>query len=1003
MEQSGSVGETRSRYDVFLSYSHAADGQLAPALQRGLQRLARRWNQIRALRVFRDQESLAANPDLWTTIGEALRGSRYFVLLASPEAARSPWVGREVGLWRDERERETFLIALTGGDIVWDDVAGDFDWARTTALPEALRGWFTAEPLWVDLSWARDPAELSVRHSRFRFDVATLAAPVHGTAREELDSEDVRRHRVGTWVRRGVAAALAALLVAVLGLGTWTILQQRDAIEQGQRAVSRAVAAKSELMADTDPELSRLLAVAAWRVRETPEAAAAMLSAATRPGVGRIGGGGDSVGAVAFSPDGRTLATGGEGVRLWDVTTRQQVGEDITEHAAAVSVVAFSPDGRSLVTSGGDQSVRLFDVGTRDRIGTPHPKPEDSPWMNVAMRAAFRPDGAEVAVGEPGDTVALWNVGTRARVAQIKVAPSDPRTMPNPVPPSVAYHPNGSVLATIGADGVVRFWDTTSHGQVGDPLAAHPANTASLVGPVMAFAPDGSLFATAGTDGTIRIWDTATRRPVGAPLTGHTRPDRVTLSPSLAFSPDGRVLAAGSEDGTVRLWDVRGRRLLGEPLTGHTRAVASVAFSPDGRMLASGARDGTARLWDVAERLQLAHPALEHTGQVFALAFSPDGKTLATGSDNGEAAGDHGSKEACGHNGWGVCSVDNGRVTVIGGGSMVMLYDPPGTVRPAPTGPPRTVALWDVAERRPAADMPTRTRNPVLAVAFSPDGRTLVSGGLNDRGDGATLWDVAGRAPLGDPLADQLGVVRSAAFSPDGTTLVTAGQSGGVVSGSGEAKAVVSFWKAGNRELLGTVDAGDAVFATAFTPDGTVVATGSRDGIVRLWDVAERRIVGEPLTGHTGPVGALAFTPDGRTLASAGDDGVIRLWDVATRTTDGEPLVGHTGAVYSLAFDRDGRTLASGGGDNSVRLWNMAARKQISAPHVGHSQPVRAVAFSPDGTLLASAGEDNAVRFWDASFTTDTAARLCATARRSLTPEEWARHLPDAPFRQVCP
>ncbi|WP_433272161.1 TIR domain-containing protein [Actinosynnema sp. CS-041913] len=996
VESSGSEVAPRSRYDAFLSYSHAADGRLAPALQRGLHRLARRWNQVRALRVFRDQESLSANPDLWTTIGEALRESRYFILLASPEAARSPWVAREVGYWRAERERGTFLIGLTGGAIVWDEEAGDFDWERTTALPEALRGWFTAEPLWVDLSWARDPAELSVRHSRFRFAVATLGAPVHGKAREELDSEDVRRHRVTTWVRRGVASALAVLLVLVLGLGTRTIVQQRDAIEQGQRALSRAVAAKSELMADTDPELSRLLAVAAWRVSPTAEAGAAMLLSATRPAVARIASGGEVVDAVALSPDGRTLATGGDDVRLWDVATRRQVGRTIDDHAGAVGAVAFSPDGRSLVTSAERASVRLWDVATQDPIGEPGQEPDDRLVMGVTFSVAFSPDGTTVAQGEGGNTVTLWDVRGRATLGTFQAGPVTIGTQAM-VPPSIAYHPNGSVLATIGPDGAVWFWDLATRTRLGEPLPAHPADTTSQVAPVLAFSPDGSVLVTAGTDGAIRFWDTATRQPVGAPLTGHTRPDRITLPQSLALSPDGRVLAAGSEDGRIRLWDVRSRNLLGALLSGHTRPVASVVFSSDGRTLASGGRDGTARLWDVTERLQLAHPAVEHTGQLYALAFSPDGKTLATGGDNGETAGDHGSKEACGHNGWGVCSVDNGKLEVIGGrGSFVMQYDPPGARRPAPTGPPRTVMLWDVAERRAIADLPTRTRKPVLSVAFSPDGRTLLTGGLNGAGDGATLWDPAGRTRLGDPLPDRLRVVRSAAFSPDGGTLVTAGL-------GGETKAVVSFWDFQGRELLGSFEVEDVVYATAFSPDGDVLATGSGDGTVRLWDAGTRQPVGEPLTGHTGQVGALAFSPDGRTLASAGDDGVIRLWDVPNRSAAGDPLVGHTGAVYSVAFSRDGRTLASGGGDSSVRLWELEARKQVSAPHVGHRQPVRAVAFSPDGRTLASAGEDNAVRFWDVGFTADTAALLCGTARRSLTPEEWARHLPEAQFRQVCP
>jgi hypothetical protein len=98
------------------------------------------------------------------------------------------WVGREIDYWRTNRERDTFLIVLTSGKIVWDEVTGDFNWEHTTALPSTLRGWFSAEPLWVDLSWARDQDQLSVRHSRFRSDVATLAPPVHGKAKEELDS-----------------------------------------------------------------------------------------------------------------------------------------------------------------------------------------------------------------------------------------------------------------------------------------------------------------------------------------------------------------------------------------------------------------------------------------------------------------------------------------------------------------------------------------------------------------------------------------------------------------------------------------------------------------------------------------------------------------------------------------------------------------------------------------------------------------------------------------------
>ena len=114
-------------YDAFVSYSHAADGRLAPALQAGLQSLAKPWYRRRALRVFRDQTSLSASPELWPAIEEALSQARFFVLLASPESAASHWVDQEVRWWRENRGHDTVLIALTDGELGWDEASGDFD------------------------------------------------------------------------------------------------------------------------------------------------------------------------------------------------------------------------------------------------------------------------------------------------------------------------------------------------------------------------------------------------------------------------------------------------------------------------------------------------------------------------------------------------------------------------------------------------------------------------------------------------------------------------------------------------------------------------------------------------------------------------------------------------------------------------------------------------------------------------------------------------------------
>lgn len=299
-------------YDAFLSYSYAVDGPaLAPAVQHGLSRLAKPWYRPRALNIFRDQTGLEASPGLGAAIEAALAKSRFFLLMASPESAQSIWVGREVEYWRLNREQATFLIVLTSGTINWDESKNDFDWEQTTALPRQLSGWFEAEPLWVNLTWARSETQLSVRHSRFRSELASLAAPIHGKPKEALDSEDVRLHRNAVRARRGAIGALSLLTVIAMVLGLTAARQQTEAEQQRDRSLSRELATRSENIGDNDPALARLLSLAAWKVSETPEAQVGMLRAAALPsrGVLPVGGSAD---AVTYSEDGKTLVAGGD-------------------------------------------------------------------------------------------------------------------------------------------------------------------------------------------------------------------------------------------------------------------------------------------------------------------------------------------------------------------------------------------------------------------------------------------------------------------------------------------------------------------------------------------------------------------------------------------------------------------------------------------------------------------------------------------------------------------
>ncbi len=170
-----------------------------------------------------------------------------------------------------------------------------------------------------------------------------------------------------------------------------------------------------------------------------------------------------------------------------------------------------------------------------------------------------------------------------------------------------------------------------------------------------------------------------------------------------------------------------------------------------------------------------------------------------------------------------------------------------------------------------------------------------------------------------------------------------------------------------------------------------MLATASTDGTVRLWDVASRRPLGEPLTGHSDGVRSVAFSPDGAMLATASADGTVRLWDVASRRPLGDPLTGHSDGVLSVAFSPDGAMLATASADETVRLWDVASRQPLGEPLTGHTHGVNEVAFSPDGALLATASDDETARLWAVPGTWVVLA--CDLVGRNLSQAEWDEHL----------
>lgn len=310
---------------------------------------------------------------------------------------------------------------------------------------------------------------------------------------------------------------------------------------------------------------------------------------------------------VAFSPDGRMLATGSKDrtTKIWDIAGGS-LKATIKGHEGEIFSVAFSPDGKTLATASNDFTARLWDISIASELTRIKDK-------GRIYTHAFLPDGKTIASGLFGNLIAnIWDVGSGRRLEKIEGTKGAL---------SVAFSADGKSLALGYASGVLKLLDAATYHEVAS-FKAHAGRISSLT-----YSPDGRTLATAGYDSTAKLWDSATRQLLFT-IAGHDKP----LS-AVAFSPDGRLLATASQDRTEKLWDVKTGREIAR-LSGHVKPVLSLAFSPDGKVLATGGADGIVKLWEVRTWIEKA-TFTGHAGHVNSVAFSPDGSRLATGSDEG--------------------------------------------------------------------------------------------------------------------------------------------------------------------------------------------------------------------------------------------------------------------------------------------------------------------------------------------------------------------------------
>jgi WD40 repeat protein len=587
-----------------------------------------------------------------------------------------------------------------------------------------------------------------------------------------------------------------------------------------------------------------------------------------------------------------------------------------------------------------DGTIKLWDV--------PSLEPRGALFIGQAVQTtsvAFSPDGRMLASAHSHGEIVLWDVTTGEQL-------EDPLTTPGDYDYiyGLSFSPDGKTLAssgsvggvdptrTRGLDDAVLLWDVASRQPIGDPLLGHDAEIQSV-----AFSPDGKTVASAG-GGTVILWDVTSEQPLGTPFAGYNGG-----MANMTFSPDGKMLASSSSDHAVMIWNLGTDHMLSTILDAPHSQQPSVAFSPDGETLVTAAFanrtdpeaefpvppiDGTLTFWDVASRQSLGDPILVPDSIVNSVALSRDGALLATGGSDLAAGSEDESRQDA-----------------------------------TPNPSVGAVILWDVASRQPVGEPMVGQGPRVIDVSFNTDGTLVASSGADNS---IVLWDVASRQPLQPPLVGHPSDIRDIAISPDGTTLAS-----------------VSCDKLGESEA------------------------GCHNSEIRLWDVASRLPRGEPRVVPGESMTSIAFNPDGTVLATGLGDSTVMVWDVEHLQLVETFRGGRASGVNDVAFSADGTTLAVGHGDATVQLWDVPSRQLLGVLSAAHGGPILDVEMSPNGLTLAAAATchtgdaldrciNSEVRVWDLD-PASWRARACDLAGRNLTREEWRRYLgEEEPYRATC-
>jgi WD40 repeat protein len=957
-------------YDGFLSYRHSARQMaIVRRLQRGLHRFARPFWKPRSVRTYRDETNLEANPDLWQTISEALDHSRYFLLIASPEAAESKWVRREVEYWVKKNGFDRFIVVVTDGELVWDDENGCYDRAKTTALPELALISIKNEPRHVDLRWVEDPyAQLAMSDPRFVDAVATIAAALKGKSKDEITGDDVREHRR---TRLAITAAFVAIVLFALGTVYYAInyaSQRNAAIAQRDNAISRSLAARSQLLVSqrgTLIDTASLLAVESMKMAPSLEADQAIRKV------------------------------------LWLIPKR--AAEIHCASKGNVKEGVFSKEGSYLATTSVDNTTQVLDTKTGQLL-TKIP-------MHTGQRVTFRPSFHELISLNSG-RVSIWNSDDAHLI----------KTLPYAHVNSFNYSTDGVFLVLVMSDKTTRVLDATDYTEFAR-MQNQGEMTAVAVAPgareIIASNENGSeVFRSPGPPSQVLPstggLETFTYSPDGNYLTRQT-PNLYLVSlldtrseqsllfadrhSATAFSGNSQAMGIGSPEWDATVYDLSTCNRAGlrmEPTGGgmlkrtyasgrgscmalstvhHDDSITDLDLSWDGTLLATTSRDRTLRVWETARGREVLRIREDSEDEIRGVTFSPDAKYLSAWGPKGCH-----TWESSGHRQIAALEHDD-EITGIGfsgDGTKV------ATVDMTPDFRSPNVRVWTVPGGQEVGRLEV-TPLSQHSVALDDNGTKMLL-------DNASVWQVSPKKQA-YTLALPIGIPSPAR----GPSLNSDWKTGAVAA---DPNTVIVYDTQNGKELARRRTPDRPMETLALAPDGCCVAVAMTGGNLVLWRWAKNKE--ELFSGLAPKSSKLVFDRAGSSVAVIGGEQRTTVQVLRLGRRMPPILLVHETQVNDAAFDSTGHFLATAGEDKMARIWNVEAGTLIA--QLSHDADVRSIAFSPNDKYVLSGGgrSDRTGRLWlwrPGDLIDEACSRL---RRKSLTGDEWERYIGAAPYRETC-